>query len=76
LLEVGEVFVGEDEGFGVDASFEVVHGRDGLACDRGGAGRFLGVTAVGFYLTKSRHGFRSGESEVRSGGTGRRPVLL
>ena len=36
LLEVGEVFVGEDEGFGVDASFEVVHGRDGLACDRGG----------------------------------------
>jgi hypothetical protein len=51
LLEVGEAFAGEEEGFGVDAGFKVVHGGDGLACDRGGAGRFLGVTTVGFYLT-------------------------
>jgi hypothetical protein len=59
LLEVGGVLAGEEEGFGVDAGFEVVHGGDGLARDRGGAGGFLGVTTVGFYLTKSRHGFRS-----------------
>jgi hypothetical protein len=59
LLEVGEVFAGEEEGFGVDAGFEAVHGGDGLACDRGGAGGFLGVTTVGFYLAKGRHGFRS-----------------
>jgi hypothetical protein len=65
LLEIGETFAGEDEGFGVEAGFEAVHGRDGLACDGGGAGGFLGVTAVGFYLTKGRHG-GSGESELRS----------
>ena len=56
LIEIGEVFGGEDEGFGVDAGFEGVHGGDGFACDRGGAGGFLGVAAVGFYLTGSRHG--------------------
>ena len=50
LFEVGSVFTGEDEGFGVDAGFEAVHGGDGLACDRGGAGGFLGITAVGFNL--------------------------
>jgi hypothetical protein len=60
LLEIGEVFRRKEEGFGVDAGFEVVHGRNGLASDRGGTGRFLGVTAVGFYLTKGRHGFGSG----------------
>ena len=54
LLEVGEFFGGEDEGFGVDAGFEGIHGGDGFACDRGGAGGFLGVTAVGFYLTEGR----------------------
>jgi hypothetical protein len=57
LLEVGEFLGREDEGFGVDAGFEGVHGGSGLACDRGGAGGFLGVTTVGFYLTKGRHGF-------------------
>jgi hypothetical protein len=62
LIELGEVFGGEDEGFGVDAGFEAVHGGDGLACDRGGAGRFLGVTAIGFYLTKSRHGLAPGRA--------------
>src|ERR1019366_292758 len=59
LLDVGGVLAGGEGGFGVDAGFEVVHGGDGLARDRGGAGGFLGVTTVGFYLTKSRHGFRS-----------------
>jgi hypothetical protein len=67
LLEFGEVLAGEEERFGVDAGFEAVHGRDGLARDRGGAGRFLGVTAVGFYLTKGRHG-GSGVSELCSDG--------
>jgi hypothetical protein len=62
LIELGEVFGGEDEGFGVDAGFESVHGGDGLASDRGGAGGFLGVTAIGFYLTKSRHGLAPGRA--------------
>jgi hypothetical protein len=75
LIELGEVFGGEDEGFGVDAGFESVHGGDGLACDRGGAGGFLGVAAVGFYLTLGRHG-GSSRSELRSDGQAGRPVLL
>src|ERR1035438_6382005 len=60
LLEVGEFLGGQDEGFGMDAGFEGVHGGSGLACDRGGAGGFLGVTTIGFYLTKSGHGFAPG----------------
>ena len=68
-LEVGELLGGEDEGFGVEAGFEGVHGRGGLACDRGGAGGFLGVAAVGFNLAASGH------SGVL-GWTRRRPVLL
>ena len=56
LVEVGEVFRGEDEGLGVDAGFEAVHGGDGLACDRGGAGGFLGIAAVGFNLALGGHG--------------------
>ena len=55
LLEVGEFLGGEDEGFGVDAGFEGIHGGGGFACDRGGAGGFLRVAAVGFYLAKSGH---------------------
>ena len=51
-FEIGEFFGGEDEGFGVDAGFEGIHRGGGLACDRGGAGGFLGVAAVSFYLTK------------------------
>jgi hypothetical protein len=51
LLEVGEFLGGKDEGFGMDAGFEGVHGGNGLTCDRGGAGGFLGITTIGFYLT-------------------------
>jgi hypothetical protein len=69
LLEVGELFGGEDEGFGVYAGFEGVHGGGGLTRDRGGAGGFLGVAAVRFYLTESRHG---GSGNGQAG----RPVLL
>jgi hypothetical protein len=55
LLEVGEVLGGEDEGFGMNAGFEGVHGGNGLTCDRGGAGGFLSVTTISFYLTESGH---------------------
>ena len=70
LLEVGEFLGGEEEGFGVDAGFEGIHGGDGFACDRGGAGGFLRVAAVGFDLTLGRH---MGNSES---GQARMPVLL
>jgi hypothetical protein len=64
-FEIGESFGREDEGLGVDAGFEGVHGGSGLACSGGGAGGVLGVAAVGFYLTESRHG--GSGSELRSG---------
>ena len=41
-FEIGEFYGGEDEGFGVDAGFQGVHGGGGLAGDRGRAGGFLG----------------------------------
>ncbi|HEY3616641.1 MAG TPA: hypothetical protein VGK96_07485, partial [Candidatus Sulfotelmatobacter sp.] len=40
FVELGDVFGGEGEGFGVDAGFEGIHGGGGLACNRGGAGGF------------------------------------
>jgi hypothetical protein len=67
LFEVGEVFGGEDEGFGVDAGFEGVHGGSGFACDRSGTGGFLGVTAVCFDLTQSGHGGSRGWGQGTSG---------
>jgi hypothetical protein len=66
LLEVGEVLGGEDQGFGMDAGFEGVHGGSGLACNRGGAGGFLGITTIGFYLSESGHGFCSRPSFART----------
>jgi hypothetical protein len=69
LIEIGEVLAGEEEGFGVDAGFEAVHGGDGLAGDRGGAGRFPGITAVGFYLTKGRHGGSGPDGQADPEGT-------
>jgi hypothetical protein len=75
MLKLGGTFERKDEGFGVEAGFEAVHGGGGLACDRGGAGGFLGVAAVGFYLTESRH-WDSGFSEAGSGGQSGRPVLV
>ena len=56
LFEVGLILGGEDQGFGVDAGFEGVHGGGGFACDRGRASGVLGVAAVGFYLTDGGHG--------------------
>src|SRR5271167_2826829 len=46
FLELGWVFGGKDEGFGVDAGFEGIHGGGGLACDRGGAGGLLCIATV------------------------------
>ena len=78
LFEPDEVFRGEDEGFGVDAGFEAVHGGDGLACDRGGAGGFLGVTAIGFNLMDGRHEWlRGGQADSKGDPEGTpAPVLL
>jgi hypothetical protein len=56
LIELGEVFGGEDEGLGVDAGLEGIHGGDGVTCDRGGAGGLLRVVAVRFDLTLRGHG--------------------
>ena len=55
LLEVGEFLGGEDEGLGVDAGFEGIHGGGGFAFDRGGAGGFLRVAAIRFDLTLRGH---------------------
>src|ERR1039458_8216377 len=64
LVDVGKVFGREDEGLAVDAGFEGVHGGSGLACDRGGASGFLGIAAVSFYLTESRHWWlRGGQAD-------------
>jgi hypothetical protein len=70
FLELGDVFGGEDEGFGVDAGFEGIHGGGGFACDRGGAGGLLCVAAVGFDLTQSGHKVNS-----RMGRVGACPAL-
>ena len=70
LLQVCEFFGGEEERLGVDAGFEGIHGGGGFACDRGGAGGFLRVTAVGFDLPLGGHRDSSGEGQARM------PVLL
>jgi hypothetical protein len=57
-IEVGEFLIGDEERLGVEAGFEGVHGRGGLACSRGGAGGFLGVAAVGLDLAERGHIFR------------------
>jgi hypothetical protein len=75
LLEVGELLGGEDEGLGMDAGFEGIHGGSGLACDRGGAGGFLGVTTIGFYLTESGHLWLPVPSFARIGRRKRLPHL-
>jgi hypothetical protein len=54
-FEIGEFLGGEDEGFGVDAGFEGIHGGRGFACDGGGAGGLLGIAAVSFDLTERGH---------------------
>ena len=50
FVEVGCLFAGGEEGFGVDAGFEGIHGGDGFACDRGRAGGFLGISTIRFDL--------------------------
>jgi hypothetical protein len=50
LLEVREFLGWEEERFCMDAGFEGIHGGDGFACYRGGAGGSLGVTPIRFDL--------------------------
>ena len=57
-LQYGEILAGfaEDElEFGIEAGFEGVPGRHGLAFDGARSGRFLRVEAVGLNLTLRRH---------------------
>ena len=54
-LEGLGLFAGEGLGFGVDAGFQGILGRSGLALDGAGAGGFLRVAAVGFQLFEGRH---------------------
>ena len=54
-VEGGGVFATDDLGFGVDAGFQGILGRGGLALSGAGTGRFLGVQAVGLDLFFSCH---------------------
>jgi hypothetical protein len=73
-FEIGEFLGGKDEGFGVDAGFEGVHGGGCLARDGGRAGGLLGIPAVGFYLTESGHD-GSGNGQADPEGTPACPTL-
>jgi len=75
LLEVGEFLGGEDEGFGMDAGFEGVHGGSGLTCDRVGPVDFWALPTIRFYLTKGGHRFRLRPSFARIGRRKRLPHL-
>jgi hypothetical protein len=59
LFVLSAAFGGEDFGLGIESGFEGVDRRDGLAFGRFGAGRFLRVAAVGFYLAFAGHGIFS-----------------
>ena len=55
-FELGGIVAGDDVGTGVNAGFEGVERRGGFACGRGGAGRFLGIEAIGVDLGLGGHG--------------------
>jgi hypothetical protein len=61
-VEVGGLLATDDEGLGVDAGFQGILGRGGLAGGRARAGRFPGVEAVGLDLMDSGHRVRFGEA--------------
>jgi hypothetical protein len=61
-FELGGIFAGDDVGPGVDAGFECVQGGGGFALGRGGAGRFLGVEAIGVDLCLGGHRLVSAHS--------------
>jgi hypothetical protein len=66
-VEVLGALAADDEGLGVDAGFQGILGRGGLAGSRARAGGFPGVEAVGLDLMDSGH---DGVSERR------RPALV
>ncbi len=71
-LEFAGIFAANDVRPGVDAGFEGVQRGGGFAFGGSGAGRFLGITAVGFNLTESRHKwFRGGQGDAVG-----RPILI
>ncbi|MBZ5578163.1 MAG: hypothetical protein LAP40_16500 [Acidobacteriia bacterium] len=47
LLEFGEDFAGDDQGLGLNARFQGIEGRDGLALDGAGAGGRGRIAPVG-----------------------------
>ena len=54
-LEVGGFFVADDVGLGVDAGFQGILGRSGLALSGAGTGGFLGIEAIGLGLLFGGH---------------------
>jgi hypothetical protein len=56
-LVMGGIFAGDDDGGGVDAVFEGIESRDGLALDRAGSGRLLGVCLIRCDLSWSCHDY-------------------
>jgi hypothetical protein len=55
VLEFARIFAANDVRPGVDAGLEGVQRGGGFAFGGSGAGRFLGITAVGFNLSDGRH---------------------
>jgi hypothetical protein len=51
-LEIGGIFAADDVGLSVDAGFQGIHGRSGLALSGAGAGGVPGVEAVGLDLAE------------------------
>jgi len=54
-VEVLGFLAADDLRFGVDAGFEGVHGREGFARDRAGAGALLRITTIRFDLVNAGH---------------------
>ena len=54
-IELGGIFAGQDEGFGVQAVFEAVQTDGGAAFGRGRARAVLRVETVSFDLSVSGH---------------------
>jgi len=54
-FEGGDGFAGDGVGAGINAGFEGVHGRSGLALGGAGSGGLFCVAAIGCDLFWSRH---------------------
>jgi hypothetical protein len=58
--QFGGIFAADDLGLSINAGFQGILGRDGLAFRGTGAGRFLRVETVGLDLLVGRHKEKSG----------------